>query len=177
MSDPKHNEEAIEINIRPASECDARAILGLMQLVGQETPFLTTGPEGLPYSVEEEKAILRQYEASTRSIMFVAEVDDQLIGTASLLAGNREREAHVAEIGITIIKEYWAYGIGSMLMEELINFAQHSKIEVLSLEVVTENERAINLYHKLNFSIVGKLSKRLKLDYRYYDTHIMELLL
>lgn len=174
---PFEEEEAIEVNIRPVRECDARALLALMELVGQETPYLVTGPKGLPYSVEEEKEILRSYEESQRSIMFIAEVDDQIVGTANLSAHSREREAHVAELGITIIKEYWAYGIGSIFMEELIDFATHSGIEVISLEVVTENERAIKLYEKFNFSTVGTLSKRLKVDCSYYDTHIMELLL
>lgn len=173
----ENNEDPIEITVRPATKCDARAILGLLQHVGRETDYLVTGPRGSSYTIDQQRQLLEEYQKAPRSILLVAEVDDQLIGLANVSALDQSRQSHVAEVGVALIQEYWGYGVGSILVEETIRFARESGIEVLTLEVVTENERAIGLYKKYGFELTGTLSKRLKVEFVYYDTQIMELIL
>lgn len=173
-----NNEEAeVLVMIRQAEESDAKAILGLSQLVGSETDYLTFGPEGSPLTVEQEAQLITMYRDNPNALMLVGEVDDQIVAMANLSPLDSHRQFHVAEIGISVIEEYWGNKLGSFLLEELLDYAQASQLRVITLEVVTENTRAIRLYEKFGFQRVGHLSKRLYVNYRYYDTLLMELVL
>ena len=166
--------EEISLTLREAEENDARAILGLMRHVGRNTNYLSVGPSGLDLSVSEEEAFIRRYARSERSLLLLAEVDDQLIGIANLSALSGVKQNHVAEVGLAIVKEYWGYGIGKLLVEEMIEFAKKVNIRVLTLEVVTENQRAIKLYQHFGFEQKGQLSQRLRHGIIYYDVYVME---
>lgn len=167
-------EEEIITHIRQAHPIDARAILGLMRHVGRETGYLNYGPEGSDLSVVQQKALIENYKALDNCVLLVIEVDDQIIGMANLAGLDQNKQKHVAEIGISIIKEYWGVGIGSFLLEALLDYAEEAGLRVLTLEVVVENERAIHLYERFGFEKKGRLSQRLKDGYRYLDTYIME---
>lgn len=169
--------EEIDIIIRQAEASDVKAILGLAKHIGRETDYLTYGSEGLPYTRDEELSIILKYQQSDKDILLLIESDDQLIGMGNVTTIDPHRQNHVAEIGISIIEEYWGYGIGSMLLDALIEFAKQVGLRVLTLEVVTENQRAVRLYEKFGFKTVGKLTGRLKSNFTYYDTAIMELIL
>lgn len=169
--------EAIEVIIRVAKEEDAKAMIGFTKQVGTETDFLSFGQEGIDIDVEAEKSYIRSYENSENSIMIVAEVDDQIVAIASLAGRNGDRSKHIAELGISLIREYWGYGIATQMMEMMIEFAENSPLEVLILEVISENDRAIALYEKFGFESVGKFAKRSKVGHKYYDTIFMQKLL
>ncbi|MGO4937721.1 N-acetyltransferase family protein [Fundicoccus sp. Sow4_H7] len=176
-SSDQFQEIEVDVIIRQASQNDAKAILALYREIGRETEFLTFDEKGIEISVEKEVELIRRFEVAPTSIMLVAEVDDQLVGIANLAAFDAYKQSHVAELGVSIVKEYWGYGIGSILMEAMIDFAEEVDLKVITLEVVVENKRAISLYKKFDFEIVGELNKRLKVDYRYYNSYIMERLI
>lgn len=169
--------EDIEITVRQAEVTDARAIIGLSRHLGRETDYLSFGRDGLQLTVAEERSIITAYQAAPTSILLLTETDGQIIGLSSVKVLDQGKQAHVAEVGVSLIEEYWGYGIGSMMLSALIEFAQAVDLKVLTLEVITENQRAINLYRKFHFETVGQLSKRIKSPYGYYDTYIMERIL
>lgn len=169
--------EEIDTIIRQAEPNDARAILALTRQVGQESNYLTFGPEGIGLSVQQEMELIERFMRAPTSLMLVAEVDDQIVGLANIAAFTSEKQAHVAEIGVSLVQEYWGYGIGGLLVEALIDFAKEVNLQLITLEVVVENERAVRLYERYDFEIRGTLQKRLKHECRYYDSYVMELLL
>ncbi|AXY26441.1 GNAT family N-acetyltransferase [Suicoccus acidiformans] len=169
--------DTLDLLFRQAEPEDARAILGLIQEVGKETDYLVYGEDGTGLSLEAERALIQSYLYAETSLMLVIEVDGQIIGIGDLATLPYDKQAHVAEVGIFLIHEYWGYGIATMLFEEMLEFAQGVGLKVLTLEVVTENTRAIKLYEKFNFKIVGEFSQRLKYPGGYYDTYLMERIL
>ena len=62
-------------------------------------------------------------------------------------------------------------------MEDLLDFAREVDLKVITLEVVKDNQRAVKLYERFDFEIVGTLKQRLKHNCTYYDSYIMELIL
>ena len=52
---------------------------------------------------------------------------------------------------IAIKREYQSKGFGTKLFEDLIERAQKFEVNALTLEVETDNERAIKLYKKFGF--------------------------
>ncbi|MHC3449062.1 N-acetyltransferase family protein, partial [Pediococcus pentosaceus] len=79
--------------------------------------------------------------------------------------------------GISVLKEFSGQGIGSMLLAEIINYAKSINLEILELEVRTDNIPAIHLYKKFGFKEYGLYEKFFKIDHKYYDGTLMLLVL
>jgi len=80
--------------------------------------------------------------------IFYAKLNDQIIGTASLL---KKSEA-VFELGkMAVTGNAQGYGIGTLLLEHSLNFAKENGIEKIILYSNTILETAINLYRKYGF--------------------------
>ncbi|WP_164470887.1 GNAT family N-acetyltransferase [Vaginisenegalia massiliensis] len=167
----------IDLTLRVPDKGDAKAIIGLLKDVSQETPYLTMTQEAADISISQQAHLIELFEEVPTNIIIVAEVDDQIIGMANVATYGSSKQDHVAETGICLIKEYWGYGIGTHLMEEIIAFSKKVGLKVLSLEVVCENQAAISLYEKFGFIKCGTLHKRLRDGYHYYDVYVMELIL
>jgi ribosomal protein S18 acetylase RimI-like enzyme len=83
--------------------------------------------------------------------------------------------SHRAELGITVIRDEWNKGIGSILMEKLIEFAKDAGIEILNLEVRADNTNAVHLYEKYGFRHIGTSPAYFKIGDEYVDFEIMYL--
>ena len=77
------------------------AALDYLKIVGGETDNLSFGAEGVPLAPEEEQAYLRTQVDSPDHVQYLARVDGELIGTASL---NRKpgRMRHRGVFGISL---------------------------------------------------------------------------
>ena len=144
----------MDIIIEKARPEDAEGVLEYLKTVGSETDNLTFGAEGLPISVEEEAAYISQIENSTGSIMLLAKDNGKIIADAGLNCLPR-RMSHRAELGISVLKEYWNKGIGSRLLGEIIDFTKANSIEIIDLQVRSDNAAAIHLYEKFGFEKIG----------------------
>ena len=80
-------------------------------------------------------------------------------------------------ISILIDKKFRQGGIGKGLLNKLLNIALKKKIHNIFLEVSVENQIAINLYKKFNFTKVGKRKNYYFQNGRYIDADIMRLAL
>lgn len=68
-----------------------------------------------------------------------------------------EEEAHITNIAVK--EEYKGLGVGSYLIEELINRCKDKKIQDITLEVRVKNYSAIKLYKKYGFKVEGVRKK------------------
>lgn len=166
----------MSIIIEKASCTDAEAILEYLKQAGSQTDNLTFGAEGMPFTVEEEAAYLKQLENSRDGVQFVAKQDGRIIGDASLTRLPR-RMKHRGDFGIAVLKEYWNRGIGSRLLGEIIRFAKENGFEVIDLQVRSDNSPAIHLYEKFGFQKIGTHNSFFKIgteeipfDYMYLKT-------
>lgn len=168
----------MNITIEKARPQDAERIIEYMKITGGESDNLTFGSEGLPISVEEEEAYLKSLLTSTSSTMLVAKKAGKIVGDVSFRGYERERMKHRGEIGISVLKSEWGQGIGSMLMEEILKFAKETaKAEIVSLEVRSDNERAIRLYKKFGFEKIGEYKGFFKINGTPIDFDLMNLYL
>jgi len=171
-------ENGKNLTIRKAKKEDAQEILNYLKKVGAESKNLLFGAEGLPYTVEQEEAILEDMNKSTSSALMVGIIDCRIICTGSISSPQRERISHQGNLALAVLKEFWGIGVGSCMMSELINFAKNSnKIEVLHLGVRADNTNAIALYKKFGFEEIGLYRKFAKIDGIYYDDFLMNLYL
>lgn len=162
----------MNITIEKASPVDAAEILEFLKQVGGETDNLTFGSEGLPLSVEAEEAYVAGMEHSRDNVMLVAKESGKIVGTAALSRLPR-RMAHRGDFCISVAKEYWGKGIGSRLLEAILDFARVNSFEVLDLQVRSDNARAIRLYEKYGFEKVGVHPAFFKMDEEFISFDLM----
>lgn len=167
----------MEIVYREAQPKDAATLLEYMKQVGSESDNLSFGAEGLSFSVEQEESILESINSNPHSIMLLAFDGTEIVGNASIHGSTRPRFSHRYELAVTVRKSHWGRGIGTGLMERLIAFAKEIQAEVLSLEVRSDNHRAIALYRKFGFEKIGTYQKFFKFGEVYFDADYMNLYL
>lgn len=160
------------IEIREAMPEDAEELLACMRKTGGETDNLTFGKEGLPVTVEQERKYLEQMHLAEKSVHYGVWKDGEMIGNGSL-NGLPRRMGHVAEMGLVVVKAQWNKGIGGMLIEKLIGYARKAQIEMIKLEVRSDNAGAIHLYEKYGFRRAGRLPAYFKIGEEYFDYDVM----
>lgn len=163
-----------EIEIKKALPENASALLAYLRQIGSESDNLSFGAEGLPLSVEDEQRYLQSVLSNGRSVCLLAWKNGKIIGDASLQVLPR-RASHRAELGISVLKEEWHTGVGSQLMEALIAHAKISGIEIINLEVRSDNSHAIHLYEKFGFTRIGTSPAFFRVGNQYVDFELMVL--
>ena len=169
----------VEFTIREAIPDDAADILQALRIVGRETPYLVMDEKGMEMTPEEMSENLANLYESPNNVLMVALADGKVIGTASVKASAKKRMEHIGEIGISILKDYWGFGLGSLMMEELIEWAQESEmIRRLELTVQHRNQRAVHVYEKIGFTTEAIMPRGAKTDDgEFLDVHLMSMMI
>jgi RimJ/RimL family protein N-acetyltransferase len=162
--------------IREAEAQDARAVLDYVEDISGESDFLTFGPGEFELTEAKEEKFLRQYRDSDNQLYLVGLIADRVVSTLVFSAGRRSRVRHSGELGLTVRKEVWGLGIGSLMLDALIDWAMATQIvHKIDLRVRTDNQRAIALYQHHGFVIEGTLHKEMFVDGKYLDLYWMGL--
>lgn len=163
-----------QYKIRKAKSKDAQQILDYLSVIGSESDNLTFGAEGLGITLEDEIKMIDSISKSDNSVMILCFDEDQLVSVANLSGKTRERMKHYATLGISVRQSHWHQGIGKAMMKKLNQFAQkNSFLEMIELEVRSDNHHAIHLYESFGFKQVGVMPKLMKINGSYYDTLVM----
>ena len=127
--------------------------------------------------LKEEKAWLKGWLADIKSrkgVMLLVEADGKVEGncTVSRLVW---KSSHMADAGIALSKNIRGRGIGEALMRETIELAgkRMRGLEIIQLKAFDYNERALELYKKLGFVVVGRIPRANKEGKDYYDDVLM----
>lgn len=165
--------EDIHLTVREAIPEDAEKLVTFVNKTRKQTHYLSE-KDPLDETVEEERDILaRMYEAQNMTLN-VAVLDKDIIGTASLFIKQKKGFAHIAELGIAVDKSYWGFGVGSVLMEELLFWAsERRQLKRLELTVHAKNERAIYLYEKFGFEVEAEMAYGIKIGEVYHNVLLM----
>lgn len=163
----------MNIEFREAKASDAEKMIELLKTVGGETDNLSFSSDTFNISPDREARFIEKFAKSKNDIMLVALDGEKIVGNAVVERNKILRFSHRAEISITVLKDFWGQGIGSRLMQMMIDFAKSVGIEILYLEARADNTRAINLYKKYGFSELGIYERFFKIDGVYHDAILM----
>ena len=143
--------------IRSGEERDAEAVLENFIATHGQTDFLTTYPDEIKYTVEDERAYLKKKLESEREAELVAEIGGEIAGTAGVsLLRDADKTRHRAGFGIAIDEAWWGLGVGRALTEGCIECAKAAGYLQLELEAVADNARALSLYRSAGFVEYGR---------------------
>ncbi len=137
--------------IRPASVRDADAIWRVLEPV-----FRAGETYPLPADVEREGALA--YWLSPGHEVFVAEDGDDIVGTYYLRANQGGGGAHVANCGYVTVAQATGRGVASRMCADSLARAKERGFTAMQFNfVVATNERAVRLWQRMGFDIVGTL--------------------
>ena len=146
--------------IRNGTGLDAQGVLDNFVLNHAQTDFLTTYPDEVSFTLEQEAKYLQKKAESPNEVELVAEVDGRIVGQAGIEAlGRKDKVKHRATFGISIDRDYWHLGIGRALTKACILLAKQAGYLQLELEAVADNERALGLYESEGFVEYGRNPK------------------
>ncbi|KAA5532943.1 GNAT family N-acetyltransferase [Paenimyroides baculatum] len=84
---------------------------------------------------------------------------------------------HTAVIGMGMLQEWQNIGLGTALLSAIIEWAKSNPIlELIWLQVYTENESGLNLYLKMGFVENGVIKNFFKQDNKYFHNLTMTLM-
>ncbi|MCP4358053.1 MAG: GNAT family N-acetyltransferase [Chloroflexi bacterium] len=105
---------------------------------------------------------------------YVAEVENKVVGMATLHQSQNPRARHSAGLGMMIHPDYWGQGIGSQLLDALLNLADNwLQLTRVELDVNCDNPAGVRLYEKFGFEIEGMHKLHVFGDGRMADSYFM----
>ena len=150
----KNGKEAL---LRNGDAADGLAVFENFNATHAETDYLLSYPDENSFDPDQEAQFLQEKTDSPDEIEIIAIIDGKVAGTAGIEAvGRKHKLRHRAELGISILKEYWGLGLGKALTKACIQCAREAGYTQVELNVVAENEAAIHLYQSLGFEIFGR---------------------
>jgi ribosomal protein S18 acetylase RimI-like enzyme len=154
--------------IRPALESDAGDIWTILR------PILRAGDT---YALPREwgRAEALDYWLAPDHDVFVAELQSRVLGTYFLQANQRGGGAHVANCGYATAIDAGGKGVATAMCEHSLQYAAERGFRAMQFNfVVSTNERAVRLWLKLGFDVVGTIPQGFQHPtQRYVDAFVM----
>ncbi|MDX7989341.1 GNAT family N-acetyltransferase [Xenorhabdus sp. 12] len=162
----------MEIIIRAAEIEDAEHC---QRIFGQKSVYPNTMQRPCP-SLETWRERLKKNK--TIGILdFVAEIEGNVVGTIGIFTFENPRRKHVVSFGIGIDENHFGKGVGSKLLEFVIDYAFNWLGTIrIELDVFVDNDRAIALYKKFGFEEEGISRLQALRNGQYCDVLVMALL-
>ena len=149
-----------KILLRSAKTEEARLLVDYLKTVCGETRFLLCDPDEVKYTAESEVEFINEKNSSEDSMLLLAFVDGEYAGNCSFQPiGSRRRAKHRADIGIAIYQKYTGFGLGRLMLKQLLEKIKELGYEQAELTVVGGNDRAYHLYESLGFKECGRIPK------------------
>ncbi|RLE82615.1 MAG: hypothetical protein DRJ36_00405 [Thermoprotei archaeon] len=161
-----------KVTLRPLKKEDLNMLVDFFLNIGFETekyfhPF--------PFTREQAEKIIRELDYEKFfPVVAVEEKERRIVGMVFLSPFKR---GEVSSLGIGLRHDYRGLGLGSRLMEFIIEVAKDYGVREIRLSVYADNCRAIALYCKFGFEVyeVRKKAVYLKWDGKYHTVYLMSL--
>lgn len=165
------------VELREMQKEDAQIVLDYMDLVLTESTNLLREKDEFNLTLEQEEKYLEDTFNSKDNYMVGCFHEGKLISVAGFNGRNLLRIKHSVSMGMSVLKEYYNLGVGSVVMEDIINTAISYEKKRLELEVKADNENAIKLYSKYGFVYEGRKHKAFFSNGKYIDLIVMGMML
>ena len=164
-----------ELLIREAEPSDAAELVTFLNRVSIETNFTSLDRNGILLTDTEMELFLDKQAYSENQITLLALLNDEIAGLVNITADQRKRVRHIGDLFIVIGQKYWNNGLGSLLLEEVVEWAQASGVlRRLQLTVQTRNQAAVHLYQKYGFVIEGRQERGAYIEEgKFIDVYLM----
>ncbi|HYP60853.1 MAG TPA: TrmO family methyltransferase, partial [Thermomicrobiales bacterium] len=155
----RHQTAKGEVEFRYPLPTDAPSALTFVNALSAERTFVLF--QGEQMTLAQERAWIDERLASLaagKGIPLFAFAGDRYIGSAVIELGTLVA-SHIGYFGIGLASEWRDQGIGTALMQAVIDEAERhlAGMRMIQLDVFATNERGIHLYRKLGFTEYARL--------------------
>ncbi len=167
-----------KITIRQLSKSDVEGVWNNFNEVIDEGIYL---PVFFPVRSQLEKDSWYHNIKKEKEICIIADnqnlkIPHNIIGQCEISNSNWDADLHVGILGIIVKNNYRGLGIGTTLIDIAIRESKKlNNKEKITLSCFSTNKRALHLYEKLGFEIIGIRKKQFYMDSKYYDEVLMEI--
>ena len=162
------------VTIRQAEVGDAERLLSCIKEYISQSEYIPKLEQEITLTIEQEKEWINSFLASHNSLLLIAEYDNEIIGNIDLTGNRRKIMEHTAVIGMGMLNEWRNSGLGTALLKSVIQWAKENPVlELIWLQVYTENELALNVYRKMGFEDNGIIKNFFKKGNLYFDNLTM----
>lgn len=145
----------MEFYIRPINSGDGKGLNELRRMPGVFETIL-----GIPSErIKNNEDFILNMDSNQHQFIAILKLQNKeevVIGTVGLSVNGNHRTRHSGSIGIMIHKDYQNKGVGTALMDAIIDVADNWLMLVrLELTVFEDNVKAIQLYEKYGFEKEG----------------------
>ncbi|MEO2047176.1 MAG: GNAT family N-acetyltransferase [Pirellulales bacterium] len=162
--------------VREAEPDDTIAELTYIEDINGQSGFLSFRRGEFGLTELQEQAFLRKFLASDNQLYNLGIIDDTIVSTLNFSAESRLRVQHSDEFGMSVQRQFWGRGIGSLMLNVLICWAKQKQIVTrINLRVRTDTQRAIEIYERQGFVKEGTTRKEFLLNGKYFDNYWMGL--
>jgi len=125
-----------------------------------EAIFIPDGVQAPPRSIidnEDLRVYVRDFGKDPDDRCLVAEVDGKIIGAVwtRIMKDYGHVDARTPSLAISLYKEYRNQGIGTVLLQQMLDLLRFDGYEQVSLSVQKANY-ALRMYQKAGFELVGE---------------------
>jgi RimJ/RimL family protein N-acetyltransferase len=160
--------------IRQAEIDDAEKLLNCIKTYVPQSDYIPKLEQEIKLTLEQEKEWINYFLTNENSLLLIAEFDNEIIGNIDLTGNRRKVMQHTAVIGMGMLNEWRNSGLGTALLKFAIQWAKENRfLELLWLQVYTENKLGLGLYRKMGFEENGIMKNFFKQDGKYYDNLTM----
>ncbi len=165
------------IDLRDVKVSDAVLLLDFFELVNKETKNLMRDPDEYNFTVNDERKFIRRVKQSTNEHLVVALFDGEIIGTIGIRNRDLKRVAHRVSLGMSVLKKFNNLGLGTIMLNRIIEDAKGVGKLKMELEVRADNVNAVHLYEKFGFKLEGTIKNGFFVDNKFVDLLFMGKLL
>ncbi|UOQ47680.1 GNAT family N-acetyltransferase [Gracilibacillus caseinilyticus] len=162
--------------IREIKHTDAEPFAKLIRQVEQEAQYMLWEPGEREVNTSSQSKVIENILNKENATILVAE-EKELTGYVMAIGGNANRNKHTVYIVIGVLNKFRGQGIGNLLINKLVEWANDHVIHRLELTVVTKNKHAISLYKKMGFEVEGTKKDSLRINGEFIDEYYMAKLL
>ncbi|CAM1345646.1 GNAT family N-acetyltransferase [Tenacibaculum amylolyticum] len=165
-----------EILIRQCEVNDAEHLRNTIKTYIKDSKYIPKLQEEFKLSISQGEDWIKSFIDRPNSLLLIAEFDNKIIGNIDLTGNPRKVMEHTAVIGMGMLAEWRNSGLGTELMKAAISWAKNNPIlEILWLQVYTDNKLGVGLYQKMGFTENGIIKNFFKQDGIYFDNLTMSL--
>lgn len=183
MLDPKLSHTQVilkngtQVVIRQAKVTDAQNLLSTFKTYIPQSEFIPKLESEIKLrTLEQQEKWIRNLISAKNSILLVAEIDNEIVGNVDLTGSSRKVMEHTAVVGMGMLKDWRNTGLGTAMLTQAIRWAKENPVlELVWLQVYTDNVLGMSLYKKLGFVDNGVVKNFFKTEGRYYDNLTMSL--
>jgi L-amino acid N-acyltransferase YncA len=144
--------DGVNVQLRPMTQDDCQMVTEL---------FAPIGEEDARYLRDEvrDPAVVKSWCQGLdyrRVLPLMAVVSERVVGQATLHFGVGP-ERHTATVRIFLSKDFRRRGLGTKMIETLIELARKQDLQILSAEIVADQSKVVKAFQKIGFELYSTL--------------------